>query len=109
MGRSRRAVLLSLGASALAAAQEQQPQQPRVPTVNPNEDERLPNGKMRSDAIAKEQHERALKDANELLAAAQQLKDELERAGDYVVPLSAVKKTDEIERLARRIRGRLKQ
>jgi hypothetical protein len=32
----------------------------------------------------------------------------LQRAGNYVVPVSSVKKTEEIEKLARRIRGRLK-
>ena len=51
----------------------------------------------------------ALKEATDLLAAAQELKDELQKAGDYVVPLSSVKRTEEIERLAKRIRGRLKQ
>ncbi len=31
-----------------------------------------------------------------------------EKAGNYVVPVASVKKTEEIEKLARRIRGRLK-
>lgn len=111
MGRSRRTVLLSIAASALLPAQSQEPlPPPRLqPAPDSNEEERLPNGKSRKDALAKEQHEQALKDANDLLAVAQQLKDELQKAGDYVVPLSSVKKTEEIEKLARRIRGRLKQ
>jgi hypothetical protein len=114
MGRTRRAILLSVGASALLAAQDQtQPQEPQpphgIPIPNPEEDEKLPNGKSRKDAIAKEEHEQALRDTNHLIAVAEQLKDELQKAGDYVVPLSSVKKTEEIERLARKIRGRLKQ
>jgi hypothetical protein len=110
MGRTRRIVLLSLAGSALLPAQsENQQQPPRLPSPDSNEDERLPNGKSRRDAIAKEEHEQALKDANDLLTAAQQLKDELQKAGNYVVPLSSVKKTEEIEKLARRIRGHLKQ
>jgi len=110
MARSRRSLLFSIGATALIAAQ-QQPEQhaPRIPPANPDEDEKLPNGKSQKDAIAKEEHERALKDTGELIAIAEQLKDELQKAGNYVVPFGSVKKTEEIEKLARRIRGHLKQ
>jgi Zn-dependent oligopeptidase len=110
MGFTRRKALVSLAASALVkAAQEQEPDQPKTRFPHDGEtDQKLPNGKSRNDAIAKQQHEAALKDANNLLQAAQDLKEELERAGDFVVPVSSVKKTEEIEKLARRIRGRLK-
>lgn len=73
-----------------------------------DQDERLPNGKSQKNAIAKSEHEQALKDTENLLAIARQLHDELKKAGDYVVPVSSVKKTEEIEKLARRIRSRLK-
>jgi hypothetical protein len=109
MGRTRRTVLLAIAGSGLLPAQQGPPPPPPLQRLPDNEEERLPNGKSQRDAIAKEQHEQALKDANDLLTAAQQLKDELQKAGDYVVPLSSVKKTEEIEKLARRIRGRLKQ
>jgi hypothetical protein len=110
MGRTRRSMLLSVAASSVLGAQQQSPQQPQLPEIpKPDEDDKMPNGKSRKDAIAKEEHEAALKDTNQLIAVAQQLKDELEKAGDFVVPLSSVKRTEEIEKLARRIRGRLKQ
>jgi hypothetical protein len=112
MGPTRRAVLFCVSASALLAAQDPSQQAPathELPLPNSNEDERLPNGKSRKNEIAKQEHEQALKDTEELIVVAQQLKDELQKAGNYVVPLSSVKKTDEIEKLARRIRGRLKQ
>jgi hypothetical protein len=110
MDRTRRSMLLSVGASAVLAAQQQNPQQPQLPEIpKPDEEDKMPDGKSRKNAIAKEEHEAALKDANQLIAVAQQLKDELEKAGEYVVPLSSVKRTEEIEKLARRIRGRLKQ
>jgi hypothetical protein len=89
---------------------EQQPN-PRHPFPNPEkpeQDRKLPNGKSQNDAIAKQNHEQALKDTNDLITVAQQLKDELQKAGNYVVPVSSMKKTEEIEKLARRIRGRLK-
>jgi len=74
----------------------------------PDEDAKLPNGKSQKDAIAKQNHESALKDASDLVEAAKTLEEELKNAGSYVVPVSSVKKTEEIEKLARRIRGRLK-
>ncbi len=110
MGRTRRTALFTF-ASAFLSAQEQDQQNPNqqlpIPP-NPGEDRKLPNGKSQKDAIAKQEHEQMLKDANDLITVAQQLKEELQKAGDYVVPVASVKKTEEIERLARRIRGRLK-
>ena len=75
---------------------------------SPNEEQRLPNGKSQRDEIAKQQHADALKDVDNLLAMVEELRDELKRAGDYVVPVGSVRKTEEIEKLAKRIRGRLK-
>jgi len=111
MDRTRRIALFALLAPAILAAQSQDPQEPDrtlpIPP-NPDEDKKLPNGKSQKDAIAKEDHEQALKEANDLITLAQQLRDELQKAGNYVVPVASVKKTEEIEKLARRIRGRLK-
>jgi hypothetical protein len=108
MGFTRRNALVSLLASPLtAAAQEQEERRLPIPP-DPREDQKLPNGKSRNDAIAKKQHEEALKDADDLVAAARDLKEALQRAGNYVVDVSTVKKTEDIEKLARRIRGRLK-
>ena len=100
-------------ASAVLAAQnpnqEQDPRNPHLPrTPDPDEDRKLPNGKSQKDEIAKQDHQKALNEAESLLSIAQELRDELKKAGDYVVPVSSVKKTEEIEKLARRIRGRLK-
>lgn len=108
MAFTRRNALLSLLASPLAADPQEQDERKLPIPEDPREDKKLPNGKSRNDAIAKKQHEESLKDADNLLAAARDLKEELERAGNYVVDVSSVKKTEEIEKLARRIRGRLK-
>ena len=109
MDHTRRVALLSLLASPLTTnAQEQEdPRFPRTPR-NPDEDARLPNGKSQKNAMAKQNHEEALKDAKDLVTVAQQLQDEIKKAGSYVVPVESLKKTEEIEKLARRIRGRLK-
>ncbi len=110
MGGTRRIALFNLLASAALLGQTQDQQNDRTLPIppNPNEDTKLPNGKSQKDAIAKQDHEQSLKDANDLLAVAQELRDELEKSSEHVVSVSSVKKTEEIERLARRIRGRLK-
>lgn len=111
MSRTRRFALLTLLSSSVLSAQEQFPADQRHPDPfpkHPDEDQKLPNGKSQKDAIAKENYEQSLKDANNMIQAATNLRDELQKAGNYVVSLTAVKKTEEIEKLARRIRSRLK-
>ena len=114
MGHSRRFAMLTLISSAALASraqngqEEQNPHLP-IPDIERERDDKLPNGKSRKDAIAQQEHQQSLKDAEQLVALSQQLKDELQKAGNYIVPLATVKKTEEIEKLARRIRGRLKQ
>jgi hypothetical protein len=113
---SRRAVIAAVCGAAVFgshshAQTSQDPQTPddqKVRLPENNEDPRLPDGKSQKNAIAKQQHEEALKDADRLLAAAEDLRNQLREAGSFVVPLGSVKKTEEIEKLARRIRGRLK-
>lgn len=86
--------------------QDQNERRLPLPSIG-NEDKRLPNGKSQNIAMAKAQHEQALKEAKTLVELAQGLRDELEKAGDYTVPVSSVRKTEQIEKLAKRIRGRL--
>jgi hypothetical protein len=107
---SRRAGLLNLLAAMVLLGQapdEQQQHKLPVPP-NPDEDTKLPNGKSQKDAIAKADHAQALKDVDQLITVAEQLRDELQKSGEHVVSISSVKKTEEIERLAKKIRGRLK-
>ena len=74
----------------------------------PDTDDRLPNGKSRSDAIAQSEHKKALEEADQLVDMARNLKSQLDKAGSYVVPVNAVRTTEDIEKLAKKIRGRLK-
>jgi hypothetical protein len=71
------------------------------------DDPRLPNGKSQKDAIAQAEHEKALKDAEALVSLCKELKDDLQKAGNFVVPVSALRKTQEIEKLARSVRSHL--
>jgi hypothetical protein len=112
MSLSRRDTLasLTLGPLVVMFAAQDQPQDAHGLPIpkSPEEDQRLPNGKSQRDEIIKQQHADSLKDADSLVAAAEELRDELKRAGNYVVPVNSVRKTEEIEKLAKRIRGRLK-
>jgi hypothetical protein len=119
MAPSRRGVFVSLVASGLLARTQGDFQDTPIPGEPPNSrrkvpipdeerDRKLPNGKSQNDAIAQEEHKRSLQEAQQLVTLAQEIKSELEKAGSYVVPLSTVKKTEEIEKLAKHIRSRLK-
>jgi len=70
-------------------------------------DLKLPNGKSQQEEMLKADHERDLKDAAQLIELAEQLKQELEKNDRHVLSLSSLKKTEEIEKLAKRIRSRL--
>ena len=102
----RCALVLSLAAvSCFAVAQRGTP--PPASTEDET-DVRLPNGKVQRDEILKAEHEQNLKDAAQLADLAEQLKQELEKNDRYVLSISTLKKTDEIEKLVKKIRSRLR-
>jgi hypothetical protein len=72
------------------------------------EDVILPNGKSQKEEILKAEHRQNLKDATDLAELAEQLKIDLEKNDRYVLSMATIKKTDDIERLAKRIRTRLR-
>jgi hypothetical protein len=71
-------------------------------------DAKLPNGKSQRDAILKAEHEQNLKDAAQLVDLAQQLQQDLEKNDTFVFSISTLKKTDDIEKLVKKIRSRLR-
>jgi len=97
------AVGLALALAPLVAQQARPPHQPPLS----DSDVQLPNGKSQQDEILKADHERDLKDAAQLIELAEQLKQELEKNDRHVLSLSSLKKTEEIEKLAKRIHSRL--
>jgi hypothetical protein len=113
MHMARRFFAVMLAARCLNFGQSQDSAQnppgelPVPPEPNPEKDDKLPNGKSRSILVAEEQHKRAIEEADELVKMAQDLRKELGHAGKYVVPMPAIRKTEDIEKLARKIRSRL--
>ena len=100
-------ILLAL---ALALAMSAQPPstQPSRPAEESPVDVRLPNGKLQRDEILKADFQKSLGDARELSKLADELKADLEKNDRYVLSIATLKKTEEIEKLAKRIHDRLK-
>jgi hypothetical protein len=82
---------------------------PPFPEPKPPEDTRLPNGKLQKDAILSDDYEKSLKDARELARLSDELKTSMEKSDKNVLSLQMLKKAEEIEKLARRIRDRMKR
>ena len=58
--------------------------------------------------LIKESYEKMRKDAEDLLALAAELKEETGKANEDILSVSVVKKAEEIEKLAKKIRNRMK-
>ena len=76
--------------------------------IDQQEDAKLPNGKLQRDEILKAEHEQNVRDAAALVDLAQQLQQEIEKNDRFVLSLSTLKKTDDIEKLVKKIRSRMR-
>lgn len=82
---------------------------PRGEEQNPDREARLPNGKSQQEEILKAEFQKTLADAAELVKLAEQLQDDLIKDDRHVLSIATLKKTEDIEKLARRIRSRIKR
>jgi hypothetical protein len=105
-----RQILIVLMCVMFVSVGQQQPP-PRTPTPTPGSDPdvKLPDGRSQRNAIAKEDYQKSLDDARELVKLAESLQSELEKNDQFVISVSEIRKTEDIEKLAKRIRGRLKR
>jgi hypothetical protein len=85
-------------------AQHAQQQPPSAPP-----DTVLPNGKSQQDEILKMEHKKNLEDAAAMAKLAADVNEELEKDDRYVLSLKTLKNLDEIERLSKQIRGRIRK
>lgn len=76
---------------------------------NPDAGDDNPNSPATPAKLLKYQHEEALKDIDKMVKLSGEIQEEVEKSGENVLPLGTLKKLDEVERLARKIRGKLKQ
>ncbi len=102
---SRILLLLSL---ALACTAQQGPPENPIPPETPPE-VRLPNGKLQREEMLKADYKKNLEDARAMSKLADQLKTDLEKSDYNILSVDTLKKTEDIDRLAKRIRGRLKR
>ncbi len=80
-----------------------------IPPVTINEKEkpkRLPDGTLQSEAILKEEQKKLVADAAKLVQLSQEVEQELEKHAHHVLSLGMIKKLEEIEKTARRMRSR---
>jgi hypothetical protein len=88
---------------------QQVPADRTLPTTEPPENVRLPNGKLQRDEILKADFQKTIEDARALSKMTDELKADLEKSDYNVLSVGALKKIDDIDRLARRIRDRLRR
>ena len=81
---------------------------PKDPVIDPA-DQKLPNGKSQKEEILKADHEKSLEDAGKLMELTEELKIDLEKNDRHVLSVSTLKKLDDIEKLTKRIRSRLRR
>jgi len=106
-----RRALLVLAPAALAGGvlSAYQAAQPPPPSELPGSDEyHLPNGKLQRDAIIKQDYERNIKDARDLIDLTKTFELDLEKSDANVLSLDLLKKLDDIEKITKRIRGRMR-
>ena len=103
------AAALALALTPWAAPQVPLPPQVHPPRQRPPawDDANAPVGAPQQEEILKADHEKDLKDAAQLIALAEQLKQELEKNDRHVLSIASLKKTEEIEKLAKRIHSRM--
>jgi hypothetical protein len=70
---------------------------------------RMPNGKLQIDEILKDDHEKSLRDVGQIIKLAEEIKTDLEKNDRHVLSIGAIRRTEEIEKLARRVRGRIRR
>ena len=80
---------------------------PQLPDTQ-DHDVKLPNGKSQRDEILKSEHEENLRDAARLVELSQDLKADLEKNDTFVLSMGTLKKTDDIEKLVKKIRARMR-
>ena len=72
-------------------------------------DVKLPNGKLQKDEIIRVDYERNLRDAGELARLSEEIKDDLEKGDRYLVSTKTLKRLDDVEKLAKDIRQRMRR
>jgi len=104
----RVAFLLWLAALSPMALPQRGPAAVNRNRTDSQEEDKLPNGKSQKDEILRAEREENIKDAGRLVEMAEGLKADLEKNDRFVLSLETLKKTDDIDKLVKKIRARLR-
>ena len=108
-----RQAVIAIAPAALAArllpAQTPTPHEGEFPVPGVRDQTRLPNGKLQRDEILKSDYEQNVKDARDLVDLAKSFELDLEKSDRFVLSVGLLKKLDEMEKLTKKIRGRMKR
>jgi hypothetical protein len=109
----RAAIVLILLAMVVPCTGQLQPPYPPQTTTYPDSekagDVRLPNGKRQIDEILKSDRDKSIQDVKQLIEAAQAIQKDLEqKESQQVLNINDIHRTEEIEKLAKRIRSRIR-
>ena len=102
-------LLLPLVAIGLVFSQNEPRSRDRNTFPENRQDTKLPNGKSQQEEILKADYQKTLQDAAELVKLAEQLQDDLIKEDRHVLSIANLKKAEDIEKLARKIRTRLRK
>jgi len=86
-------------AAAVAAQRARTPEEEHAPRMKQSQ----------LDDLLKEEHRKSLEDAAKILELSEELKAELEKSDRHVLSVSALRKAEDIEKLAKRIRSRMRR
>lgn len=99
------AVLLALLLAAAAGLAQIDVPPPR----RPDEPRRLPDGRLWSEAMLKADYEANLKDLDRMKEILESVRKELDESRGHVLSLKALRNLEELERLSRRVRERMRR
>ena len=105
----RRTLYLPLLWACLIAQHDPPLARAQNPRIDTPEILKTPDGRNRTEMILKAEHESSLKDANEIRKLIDEVKIDMEKNDRHVLSVGTLKKLEEIEKLSKRIRGRMKR
>jgi hypothetical protein len=82
---------------------------PTTDVGQPDQTLRGPDGKDRTQELLKADHKANLKDLETIRQLGEEIQAELEKHDRHVLSVGAIKKLDEMEKLTKRIRGRMRR
>ncbi len=84
-------------------------QEPFPTTPDREAPRKLPDGRLQSEVILKEDYKKNLEDLDKIRGLASGIEDEFKKGDRHVLSLKALKDLEEIEKISRRIRQRMKR